>query len=273
MVGHRGRITARVDIGGEDAIGDHHAFGLAGRAARVLQDDEPLRIGSRYLQAIAARHAGSTRQYRRHRGDRWITRPRLVERRELVVDQHELGVAVADARPGRGDEALQRTHAHRKREHHGRHSGHPAATHDGDQCSAGRAEDGDMVTGHQAAGLQCRADGPRLVMELAPGDVAGSAIDRHRRADEAHARSGVGRRLQPGRRRGRQRPAHSSRGYLGAVLRRGMRATERRPVHTRQATERQRGSGHPRPAWPRNAVASAGPGNALTEGHAGTAQT
>ena len=42
----------------------------------------------------------------------------LVERGQQVVDQDQLGVAVADAGPGRLDEGVERAHAHRQGQHH-----------------------------------------------------------------------------------------------------------------------------------------------------------
>ena len=92
----------------------------------------------------------------------------LVERGEQVVDQDELGVAVADAGPGRVDERLQRAHPHRQRQDHRGDAGHPAAADRRDQAAARRAEDRHVVAGAEAPGLQGGADGPGLVVELAP---------------------------------------------------------------------------------------------------------
>ena len=59
--------AAGVDVRRQHPVGDHHALRLAGRAARVLQDDEPLGVGRRHLQAVAARHAGRAGQHGAHR--------------------------------------------------------------------------------------------------------------------------------------------------------------------------------------------------------------
>ena len=66
------------------------------------------------------------------------------------------------------DELLERAHAHRQRQHHRRRAGQPAALDGGDQRPAGRAEDGHVVAGRDAPGLEGGADGPGLVVELRP---------------------------------------------------------------------------------------------------------
>ncbi len=58
-----GRVAAGVDVGGEHPVGDHHALRLARRPAGVLQDDQPLGVGRRHLEGVAARHAGRARQH------------------------------------------------------------------------------------------------------------------------------------------------------------------------------------------------------------------
>ena len=131
-----------------------------------------------------------------HRGDRRVARRGLVERRQHVVDQHELGVAVADAGPRRLDERLQRPHAHRQREHHRGDPGHPAAADDRHQATAGRPEDGDVVAGAEPAGLEGGADDAGLVVELAPRHELRLAVGHHRGADEAHAGPRVRRLLE-----------------------------------------------------------------------------
>ena len=59
-------------------VGDHHALRLAGRAARVLQDDEPLGVGRRELERVAAGTPAAPGSTDAHRLDRRIAggRPR-----------------------------------------------------------------------------------------------------------------------------------------------------------------------------------------------------
>ena len=148
---------------------------------------------------------GAPGQHRADRDDRRVARRRLVERGQQVVDQHELGVAVADAGPGRLDERLQRAHAHRQRQHHRGDAGHPAAADGRDQAAAGRPEDGDVVAGAEAPGLQGGADGAGLVVELAP---------RHERAARRRASP---RRRRSGRRSARPPPARAARSSTADV--------------------------------------------------------
>ena len=125
-----GRGARGVDVGGQHPVGDHHALRLAGRAARVLQDDEPLGIVRRDLQPLAAGRGRGARQHRAHRLDRRITAVRVVERGEQLVDQQQLGVAVADAAARPLDERVERAHPHRQRQHHAGEAGQPAALDD-----------------------------------------------------------------------------------------------------------------------------------------------
>ncbi len=82
---------------------------------------------------------GAPGQHGTHRLDRRIAGDGFVERGELVVDQHQLGVAVADPGTRRVDELVERAHPHREREHHRRDAGQPATAHDRHQLPAGRA--------------------------------------------------------------------------------------------------------------------------------------
>ena len=95
-----------VEVRSEHAVGDHHALGLAGGPARVLQNDEALRIGCRLDMGIG-RQPGGARLDRRQRDRGWVARHRFVERRQLVVDHEQPGVAVPDPSPGRRDELLE----------------------------------------------------------------------------------------------------------------------------------------------------------------------
>ena len=65
-----GRLGDGVEVGAEDPVGEHHALGLAGRAARVLQDDQALGVGrraARAADALGVAAAGLHRAERRHR--------------------------------------------------------------------------------------------------------------------------------------------------------------------------------------------------------------
>ncbi len=192
---HR-RLAAGVEVGGEHSVGDHDPLGLAGRAARVLQDDQPLRVGTGDLEPVARRDVGRPGEDRPHRLDRRVARRRRVERRQLLVDQHQLGVAVADAGPGRVDELLERAHPHRQGQHHRRNAGHPAAADDRHQLAAGRSQHGDVIAGEHAPRLQCGTHGAGVVVDLAPRHEL-RAIGRHRVTHEAHAGAGIGGALEP----------------------------------------------------------------------------
>ncbi len=121
---------------------------------------------------------------------------RLVERGELVIDQQQLGVAVLHTGAGRQHELLERPHPHRQRQHHRRRTGQPAAAHDRDQRPARGPEDRHVVAGDQPARLQCRADDPRLVVDLPPRDVHRQSTLGDGGADEPDAGRPIGGRLQ-----------------------------------------------------------------------------
>ena len=190
-----GRGARCIDVRGEDSVGDHHALRFARRAARVLQDHQPLRIVRRNLQSVARRIARA-RHHRRHQLDRRVARTGLVERGEGVVDQYELRVAMLNPAAGALDEGLQRRHSHRQRQHHARDPAQPAALDDRHQWAARRAQDRDVIARHEAASLQCRPDGAGLVVDLAPRDETGPSRRRHGRADETDTGRPVGRLLQ-----------------------------------------------------------------------------
>ena len=192
-----GGVQRCVDVGRQHTIGDHDALRLAGRSARVLQDDQALGVVVRQFEAIAVRHVGCARQDRPHRFDRRVALDGGVEVGELVVDQHELRVAVPDAAAGALDECVERPHSHREGQHHRRDAGQPAAAHDGHQLSTGRPEHGDVVAGQQPLGLQRSADCTSVVVNLAPGDHRRATVGvevsaEHRRTDEADAGAEVG---------------------------------------------------------------------------------
>ncbi len=182
-----GSGTRGIDVGGQDTVGDHHALGLAGRAAGVLQDDEPLGIVRRDLQLISRRRGRRAGQHACHQFDRRIAGGVLVEGGQQLVDQDELGIAVADATPGRIDEGVERTHPHRQRQHHAGDAGQPAPLDDRDQLPRGRTEDRDVVAGDQPTGLQGGADDSGLVVDLPPWNERIAFGRRHRRPDETHA--------------------------------------------------------------------------------------
>ena len=154
---------------------------------------EPLvycRMTSRSGSAAASRRHrrvgtfGAPGRTARQRLRRRVARRRLRRRRaKSVVDEQQLGVAVADARPCRGDELVERAHAHRQRQHHRGQPGQPAAADGGDQRPARRPEHGDVVARDQAARLQGGGDGACLVVDLPPRDRdrAGRAPPRRRR--------------------------------------------------------------------------------------------
>ena len=60
-----GRLARGVEVGAEHPVGEHHALRLAGRAARVLQDDEALGIVARAARALGARRTSRRRAARR----------------------------------------------------------------------------------------------------------------------------------------------------------------------------------------------------------------
>ena len=93
---------------------------------------------------------------------------RLVERREIGIDQEESRVGVADARPRLVHELLERSHSHRQREHYGARAGDPARLDRSDERTAGRAEDRDVVAGLDATRLHAGADDARVVVQLRP---------------------------------------------------------------------------------------------------------
>ena len=99
-------------------VREHHALGLGGRPARELQDDEPLGVVGRDAPALRRRGCPAPAAPTSSGSDRRVAGHRLEERGQLVVDQQELGVAVADAGPGRLDELLDRAQPHRQRQHH-----------------------------------------------------------------------------------------------------------------------------------------------------------
>ena len=167
-----------------------------------------------HLQPITGGHVRGTWQHRADRFDRRIAGGRLVERGELVVDQHQLGVTVADPGPGRVDELVQRSHPHRQGQHHRGDTGQPTAAHDRHQLAAGRTEHGDVVARQQALGLEGGPNGTRLVMDLAPRDVH-RPIGRNRMSHEVDARAGVGSVFEAfDRRLRRSGRTHGSRRYL-----------------------------------------------------------
>ena len=81
------RLTGCIDVGAKHPVRDHHSLGLTGGAARVLQDDQTLRIVRREFETFAAHRTDATGQHRRHRLDLWVAGGRLVERGEHVVDE------------------------------------------------------------------------------------------------------------------------------------------------------------------------------------------
>ena len=215
LLGHElGRLAAGVDVGRQHPVGDHHALRFARRSTRVLQDHQPFRVVLGHLQPVTGGHVRGTWQHRTDRFDRGIAGGRLVERGELVVDQHQLGVTVADPGPGRVDELVQRSHPHRQWQHHRCDTGQPTAAHDRHQLAAGRTEHGDVVARQQALGLEGGPNGTRLVVDLAPRDVHRS-IGRNRMSHEVDARARVGSVFEAfDRRLRRSGRTHGSRRYL-----------------------------------------------------------
>ncbi len=179
------RLARRVEVGRQDAIGDHHTLRFARRPARVLQDHEPVGIMRWEFERITARHVGRAGHHRLHRLDGRVAFDRGVEGGQLVVDQHELGVAVTNAGSGRLDEHIERTHPHRERQHHRREPGEPAAADDRHQVAAGRAQHGDVVTRHEPFRLERCGNGTSLVVDLIPANVHRLAVGHHRVADES----------------------------------------------------------------------------------------
>jgi hypothetical protein len=203
--GQLGGDGAGVDVGAEHPVGDHHALRLARRTARVLQDHQPFGVVRRYLQGVAAGDVGRSGHDALHRQGRRIALDGGVERCELVVDQDELGVTVADPGAGRVDEHLERAHPHRQRQHHRREARHPAPAHDRHQVAAGRTEDRDVIAGNEAARLERGADGTCIVVDLTPADLDRAVVG-HRRTDEGDRGVGVGGAFEPDD--GRQFVAH-----------------------------------------------------------------
>ena len=144
---------------------------------------------------------------------RRIARRRRVEVGQERVDQQQRGVAVDDAGARAVDERVERAHAHRQRQDHARQPGEPAALDGGDQLTRRGTEDGHVVAGHQAAGLERGADGAGLVVDLRPRDERVALGRGDGRADEAHPVGAVGGGDEPlddpgaGPRQGQQRRA------------------------------------------------------------------
>ena len=106
-----------------------------------------------------------------------------------------------------------------------------------------------MVPGDEPTRLECCADGPGLVVDLAPGQPDGLAVGRHRGTDETDTGAGVRRRLQPSDGRGRKRHRSatlSARPDRTAHLGRPLRRLSARHDHV--ATDHERNAGHRRDA-------------------------
>ena len=168
--GHElGRLAAGVDVRRQHAVGDHHALRLARRAARVLQDHEPLGVGRRDLEA-RRRSARRARRAAPRRSARSAGR-RAPPRRTRRAGRRS---ARAWRRRGGCGPRVDSTNASSEPIRIGSGStieAMPAIQQPrmiGDQRAARRPEDGDVVAGHEAPGLQRRADGAGLVVDLAP---------------------------------------------------------------------------------------------------------
>ena len=195
LVGTKLRRSARsIDIRGEYPIGDHHAFGFAGRAAGVLQDHQALWIVGRNLKALARRIARTGHDCC-HWLDRWVARTRLVKRRQRIVDENKLCVAVLNATASALDKCIERCHPHRERQHHAGDAAEPTPLDDGHERAAGGSEDCYMVAGHEPAGLQCCTNCAGFVVDLTPRNKARLVGGGDRSTYKADPRWTVGRSL------------------------------------------------------------------------------
>ena len=83
-----------------------------------------------------------------------VARGALDERREVCVDDQQVGVGVADPGSGLAGEFVQRGQPHGQRQHDQHATGQPGGLHSGNQRPAGGGQDADVAAGPQAAALQ-----------------------------------------------------------------------------------------------------------------------
>jgi hypothetical protein len=156
-------------------VREHDALGIGRRSAGELQDRQPVAVvghphpagGIRGRQLLDLQHG------------------RIVglggdERRQLLVDQHELGVRAVDALAGLGHELLDRGEAHGQRQHDERGAGQPDGLDRGHERAGGGRQEGDVVPRLDALRLEGGGVALRVPVEVSPGDDLLGAPDDER---------------------------------------------------------------------------------------------
>ena len=210
VVVERRRYLDRVEVRAQHALRQHDAFGLGGRSARELQDRQPVEIVGDALIRIGTRPTLARHEIgQQHR--RRIALDRLVERREIRVEQKQRRVGVSDPGPRLLDELFDRPHPHREGQHYCARSGEPARLDRSDERSARRPEDRNVVAGLDAPGLHPRRDHPRVVVQLRPRHQGAFVL-----ADERRPVPPVGHALEA-RDKGREGHGHKTCARRGPV--------------------------------------------------------